>query len=119
MTTDTLPQPLAEAVKDVKPGQLAGPVKVDAGWALLRVDDRHPEPPPSLDAVRPQLIRFITYDQIKDLVLTLRSHVKIQNLLPPPPDVPGAPTEPASAPPRATNASPAGAPPPGVNAVIP
>jgi len=116
MTTDTLPQPLAEAVKDVKPGQLAGPVKVDAGWALLRVDDRHPEPPPSLEQVRPQLIRFITYDQIKDLVLTLRSHAKIQNLLPPPPEVPGAPTEPASAP---VNAVPAGMLPRGTNAVIP
>jgi peptidyl-prolyl cis-trans isomerase C len=116
MTTDTLPQPLAEAVKDVKPGQLAGPVKVDAGWALLRVDARHPEPPPSLEQVRPQLIRFITYDQIKDLVLTLRSKAKIQNLLPPPPDVPGAPTEPASAPP--VNALAGGAP-AALNAVTP
>lgn len=98
-TTDTLPQPLAEAIKDAKPGQVVGPVKVDAGWALLRVDERHPEPPPSLDAVRPQLIRFITYDQIKDLVLRLRSKAKIETLIPPPPDVPGAPTEPASAPP--------------------
>jgi len=66
--------------------------------------------------VRPQLIRFITYDQIKDLVLTLRSHAKIQNLLPPPPEVPGAPTEPASAP---VNAVPAGMLPRGTNAVIP
>ena len=85
-------------MKGAKAGQLVGPVKVDAGWAVLKVDDRHPEPPPSLEAVRPQLIRFITYDQVKDLVLTLRSHAKIENLLPPPPDVPGAPTEPASAP---------------------
>ncbi len=104
MTTDTLPPPLADAVKGVKAGQLAGPVKVDAGWALLKVDDRHPEPPPSLETVRPQLIRFITYDQIKDLVLTLRSHAKIETLLPPPPDVPGAPAEPASAPPPGTGA---------------
>jgi peptidyl-prolyl cis-trans isomerase C len=101
-TTDTLPSPIAEAVKGVKPGQVVGPVKVDAGWAILKVDDRHPEAPPTLDAVRPQLIRFITYDQIKDLVLTLRSKAKIQNLLPPPPEVPGAPTEPASAPPPGT-----------------
>ena len=104
MTTDTLPQPLAEAVKGVKSGQLAGPVKVDAGWALLKVDDRHAEPPPSLEAVRPQLVRFITYDQIKDLVLTLRSHAKIESLLAPPPEVPGAPAEPASAPPPGTGA---------------
>jgi peptidyl-prolyl cis-trans isomerase C len=115
MTTDTLPSPLGEAVKDAKPGQVVGPVKVDAGWAILKVDDRHSEAAPSLDSVRPQLIRFITYDQIKDLVLTLRSHAKIQNLLPPPPEVLGAPTEPASAPAPApsnaaapaTNAAPA------------
>jgi peptidyl-prolyl cis-trans isomerase C len=113
MATDTLPQPLGEAVKGAKPGQVVGPVKVDAGWAILKVDDRHPEAPPTLDAVRPQLIRFITYDQIKDLVLTLRNHAKIQNLLPPPPEVPGAPTEPASAPPPgavAANAQAASAP---------
>jgi peptidyl-prolyl cis-trans isomerase C len=120
MTTDTLPQPLAEAVKGAKPGDLEGPVKVDAGWAVLKVDDRHAEAPPSLEQVRPQLIRFITYDQIKDLVLTLRSKAKIQNLLPPPVDVPGAPTEPASAPPPGSvNAVPAGMLPPGTNAVIP
>jgi peptidyl-prolyl cis-trans isomerase C len=104
MTTDTLPQVLAEAVKGAKTGQVIGPVKVDAGWALLKIDDRHPEPPPSLDAVRPQLIRFITYDQIKDLVLTLRNRAKIETLLPPPPDVPGAPAEPASAPVAGTGA---------------
>jgi peptidyl-prolyl cis-trans isomerase C len=113
MATDTLPQPLADALRTARVGDLVGPVKVDAGWAVLRVDDRHPEPPPTLEQVRPQLIRFITYDQIKDLVLTLRNKARIQNLLPPPPDVPGAPPEPASAPsaaigpPVASPASPA------------
>jgi peptidyl-prolyl cis-trans isomerase C len=98
-TTDTLPQSIADAVKGVKAGQVVGPVKVDAGWAVLRIDDRHPEPPPTLEAVRPQLIQFITYDQVKDLVLRLRSQSKVEMLVAPPPDVPGAPTEPASAPP--------------------
>jgi peptidyl-prolyl cis-trans isomerase C len=106
-TVDTLPQGLAAAVKGAKAGQVVGPVKLDAGWTIIRVDDRHAEPPPTLDAVRPQLIRFITYDQIKDLVLTLRSKAKIENLLPtPPPAPPGALTEPASAPSNApTNAT--------------
>ena len=53
MTTDTLPQPLGAAVKDAKVGQVVGPVKVDAGWAILQVDDRHPETPPSLDRGAP------------------------------------------------------------------
>ena len=109
MTTDTLPQPIAEAVKGVKAGQLAGPVKVDAGWAVLRVDERKPEPAPSLDAVRPQLIQFLTYDQIKDLVLRLRSQSRIEMLIGPPPATPGAPTEPASAPAQRPAAPPANA----------
>jgi peptidyl-prolyl cis-trans isomerase C len=100
MTSDTLPEPLANAVKGAKPGDLVGPVKVDQGWAIVRVDDRRPEPPPTLEAVRPQIIRFITYDQIKDLVLRLRSHARIETLIAPPPPAPGAPTEPASAPPE-------------------
>jgi peptidyl-prolyl cis-trans isomerase C len=104
-TTDTLPQAVADAVKGAKAGQLAGPVKVDGGWAVLRVDERKPEPPQSLDTVRPQLIRFITYDQIKDLVLRLRAKAKIETLIAPTPEVPGAPTEPASAPPAASNAA--------------
>ena len=105
--TDTLSAPIGEAVKGAKIGQVIGPVKVDAGWAIVKIDDRHPETPPSLDAVRPQLIRFITYDQIKDLVLTLRSKAKIQNLLPPPSETPGAPIEPASAPAPALSNAPA------------
>ena len=100
MTSDTLPEPLANAVRGAKPGDLLGPVKVDQGWAILKVDDRRPEPPPTLEAVKPQIIRFITYDQIKDLVLRLRSHARIETLIAPPPQVPGAPTEPASAPPE-------------------
>src|SRR5581483_5250979 len=112
MTTDTLPPPIAAALAGAKPGQLIGPIKTDQGWAVLRVDDRRPEPAPSLDQVRPQIIRFITYDQIKDLVLKLRSRSKIKVMVAPPPDVPGAPTEPASAPPEPAAAPPANTAPP-------
>ena len=67
MTTDTLPEPLAAAIKDAKPGQIVGPVKVDQGYALIRVDDRHPEPPPTFEKARPILIHEITDSQVKDL----------------------------------------------------
>ncbi|HTX50909.1 MAG TPA: peptidyl-prolyl cis-trans isomerase [Caulobacteraceae bacterium] len=115
-TTDTLPQPIAEAIKGAKVGQVVGPVKVDAGWAVLRVDERQPEPAPTLDQVRPQLIQFITYDKVKNLVLRLREQSKIETLIGPPPDVPGAPTEPASAPEPGPASAPASAVPTPANA---
>ncbi len=108
MTTDTLPQGLAAVVKDAKAGQIVGPVLVNGAWTVLRVDDRSPEPPPAFETVRPQIVRFITFDQVKTLVLKLRSKAKIETLIPPEPDLPGAPPEPASAPPgQAPPAAPA------------
>jgi peptidyl-prolyl cis-trans isomerase C len=98
VTTDTLPQPIADAVKGVKAGQVVGPVTVDAGWAVLKIDERGPEVAPSLDQVRPQIIAFIRDDQVKSLILRLRKSAKIDLLVAPPPSVPGGPTEPASAP---------------------
>ncbi|MBV9997244.1 MAG: peptidylprolyl isomerase [Caulobacteraceae bacterium] len=103
-TTDTLPEALATAVKGAKAGQVVGPVRLDQGWAVLKVDARGPEPAPTFESARPQIIRFLTYDRVKDLVLKLRSQAKIATLIAPPPDVPGAPTEPASAPPPASGA---------------
>ncbi|HWA63638.1 MAG TPA: peptidylprolyl isomerase, partial [Caulobacteraceae bacterium] len=103
MTSDTLPEAYAAVVKDAKPGQLLGPFKSDQGWVVARIDERRLEPPVSLEAARPQIIHFITFDQVKDVLLDLRKHAKVETLIPPPPDVPGAPREPASAPPAAAS----------------
>jgi len=68
----------------------------------MKVEDRRLEQPITLEAARPQIVRFLTYDQVKDLILTLRKKAKVETLIPPPTDVPGAPKEPASAPAAAT-----------------
>lgn len=47
-------------------------------------------PPQPLAALKPQLVRFITYDQIKDLVLRLRGRSKIVILTPPAARSPGS-----------------------------
>ena len=113
LTTDMLPEGYAAPLKDAKVGQLVGPFKTDEGFVIVRVDERRQEPAITLDAARPQIVRFLTYDQVKDLVLKLRSKAKVEPLIAPPTDVPGAPREPASAPPPAPGApASAAAPPP-------
>jgi peptidyl-prolyl cis-trans isomerase C len=72
---------------------------------VLKVEDKRMEAPITLEAARPQIVRFLTYDQVRDQLEKLRSAAKIQNLLPKPTDVPGAPREPASAPPPAPGAA--------------
>jgi peptidyl-prolyl cis-trans isomerase C len=83
-TMDKLPAPYAAALTGVKAGQVVGPFPAYNGWVVLRVDDRHREAPISLDVARPQIIRYLTYDQVKDLILTLRQRAKVKTLVGPP-----------------------------------
>ncbi|MFN3513220.1 MAG: peptidyl-prolyl cis-trans isomerase [Phenylobacterium sp.] len=103
-TIDIMPEAYAANLKSAKPGDVVGPFEIEDGWALLKVEDRRVEQPIALEAARPQIVRFLTYDQIRDLLEKLRGRAKIQTLIPAPPDVPGQPKEPADAPPAAAPA---------------
>jgi peptidyl-prolyl cis-trans isomerase C len=96
--TDVMPDAYAANLKGAKVGQVVGPFETEAGWVLVRVEDRRQERPIALDAARPQIVRFLTYDQVRDLLEKLRSRAKIETLVKPPQDVPGQPKEPADAP---------------------
>jgi len=100
-TTDVMPEAYDTALKTAKVGEVVGPFQVEGGWALVKVEDRRPEEPITLEAARPQIVRFLTYDQIRDLLEKLRSRAKPEYLLKAPPPTPGQPQEPASAPPAA------------------
>ena len=60
------------------------------------MEDRRPEQPITLEAARPQIVRFLTYDQVRDLLEKLRGQAKVQTFLKTTPDVPGQPREPAT-----------------------
>ena len=97
-TTDVMPGAYEAALKDAKVGEIVGPVKIDNGYAVIKVEDRRPEQPIPLEQARPQIVRFLTYNQVRDLLKRLRDQSKVRLLIGPPTDVPGTPTEPASAP---------------------
>ena len=112
-TLDVVPEPYAAALRTARPGDLVGPFQTENGWVVLKVEDRRPEQPISLSVARPQIIRFLTYDQVRDLLQRLRASARVQTLIAPAPRVPGGPREPASAPHLIRPApAPAGAPPP-------
>ncbi len=95
-TADIMPDSYEAALKSAKAGQTIGPFQVEGGWALVKVEDRRPEQPITLEAARPQIVRFLTYDQVRDLLEKLRGQAKVQTFLQTTPDVPGQPREPAS-----------------------
>lgn len=107
-TTDVMPDAYETNLKAAKVGDIVGPFQIEGGWALVKVEDRRLEQPITLEAARPQIVRFLTYDQVRDLLEKLRGRAKVQMLTAAPQDVPGAPKEPADAPPPAK--APAAAP---------
>jgi peptidyl-prolyl cis-trans isomerase C len=112
-TTDVMPEAYGLALKDAKVGDIIGPFQVEGGWAVAKVEDRRPEAPIGLEQARPQIVRFLTYDEVRDLLEKLRSKAKVKVLVHPAQGVPGSPTEPASAPASALLApgqAPSGAP---------
>jgi peptidyl-prolyl cis-trans isomerase C len=101
-TTDVMPESYTAVLKTAKAGDTVGPFQTDGGWAILRVEDRREEQPLSLEQARPQILRFLTYDEVRQLLQKLRKDSKVHILIKGDPlAVPGAPREPASAPPAA------------------
>jgi peptidyl-prolyl cis-trans isomerase C len=95
-TTDVMPAAYGAALKAARPGQTIGPVALDRGYALIKVEDRRLEAPLTFEAARPQIVRFLTYDQIRDLLEKLRGRSKIARLVQA--AAPGTDNPPADAP---------------------
>lgn len=79
-TPDVMPAAYGKILSGARPGQLLGPFQSDAGWVLLKVEDRRKQAPPTLEASRPQIVRFLTYAQVGDLLKSLRGKGRVQLL---------------------------------------
>jgi peptidyl-prolyl cis-trans isomerase C len=95
-TIDVMPETYDAALKTAKPGQIVGPFPVEGGFALVKVEDRRVEQPITIEAARPQIVRFLTYDQIRDLLEKLRGRAKVEVMVKT--DTPSQAIPPADAP---------------------
>jgi peptidyl-prolyl cis-trans isomerase C len=107
-TADVMPEAYQSALRSAGPGDLVGPFPVEGGFALLRVEDRRVETPIKLQDARPQIVRFLTYGEIRELIEGLRERAKRQNKVEY--SLRGSQTAPGRAPEPAD--APAAAPPP-------
>ncbi len=94
-TLDVLPQAYADALRGKPAGSTVGPFQTEGGWAVLRVEDRRKETPPTLEQARPQIVRYLTYEGVRQLLEQLRGKARVEVLL----NGGATSQEPASAPP--------------------
>lgn len=114
-TLDVMPEAYANALRDKPAGSTVGPFQTEGGWAVLRVEDRRKETPPTLEQARPQIVRYLTYEGVRALLEQLRGKAEVEVLL----NGDSISQEPASAPARPAAAAPAPTPPPTTPAAPP
>ena len=114
-TLDVMPEAYANALRDKPAGSTVGPFQTEGGWAVLRVEDRRKETPPTLEQARPQIVRYLTYEGVRALLEQLRGKAEVEVLL----NGDSISQEPASAPARPAASAPAPATPPAASAPAP
>jgi peptidyl-prolyl cis-trans isomerase C len=106
-TLDVMPEAYANALRDKPAGSTVGPFQTEGGWAVLRVEDRRKETPPTLEQARPQIVRYLTYEGVRQLLEQLRGKADVEVLLngdsasQEPASAPAAPAQPVAAAPGA------------------
>jgi len=63
----------AEAAFATPEGEIAPPFQSEFGWHVLEVVDRRLQPRPGLEAMRPNIVRFLTLAGIQDLLEDIRT----------------------------------------------
>ena len=76
-TLDGVDTQTADVVAALKKGEVSAPYKTESGWAIIMRTGTRPTPNPGFAALKPKIIRLMTYDEIQKLLKSLRTHANI------------------------------------------
>lgn len=78
VSPNSLPDPFPSVIGDTETGSVSEPFATDRGWHILKVDERRTRPPKTKDEMRPEIITFLTFTQISDILRDLRAGADIR-----------------------------------------
>ena len=73
-----MPDPFPAVIGNTETGSVSEPFETDRGWHILRVDERRTKPPKTKAEMRPEIVTFLTFTQISDVLRDLRSTADIR-----------------------------------------
>ncbi|MEM9966257.1 MAG: peptidyl-prolyl cis-trans isomerase [Asticcacaulis sp.] len=103
--TDVIPDSYRKPLLSAKVGQAVGPVEIDGGWAVFKLEDRRPEVPLTLEEARPAILSALKLDQVRGLLVSLRDGTRWEMLIDGKRLGSGVEEEPANAPPVSESTS--------------
>ncbi len=74
---DAMVPAFSKAVFALKPGEVSDPFKSEFGWHIATLTDLRAAPAPGFDAMKPEIINFLTMDEIGKLIADLRENTEI------------------------------------------
>ncbi|MCF6221548.1 MAG: peptidylprolyl isomerase [Robiginitomaculum sp.] len=69
---------IASTAFSLEKGAISEPFKTGDGWHILTILDRRAMPRPDIKTVRPEIVSFMTYEEIQKLLKSLRANSDIQ-----------------------------------------
>ncbi|MEO0786469.1 MAG: peptidylprolyl isomerase [Pseudomonadota bacterium] len=71
-------EPFASTIANTAIGDVSEPFQTEAGWNLIKVEDRRTPAPKTLEEMRPDLVTFLTLGEISQILRTLRDEAVIE-----------------------------------------
>lgn len=78
VSPNELPDPFPAIIGDTETGSLSNLFETERGWNIVKVDERRTKPPKTKAEMRPEIITFLTFTQISDILTELRIRAEIQ-----------------------------------------
>ena len=88
-------EPFTSMIGDTATGDVSEPFESDEGWHVIKVEDRRSPPPATLEEMRPDIVEFLTWEQIGKVLKTLRADAVVSPGSGAPRVQPAEPTPPA------------------------
>ncbi len=72
------PDPFPFVIANTAVGEVSEPFESDHGWHILKVKDRRSKAPKTREEMRPEIVTFLTLNQISKIVRRLKAEASVQ-----------------------------------------
>ncbi|MEM5515804.1 peptidylprolyl isomerase [Henriciella sp. AS95] len=70
--------PFPSVIADTTVGEISEPFESEQGWHILKVEDRRTRPPKTKDEMRPEIVTYLTFTKISQILRDLRTNASIE-----------------------------------------
>lgn len=71
------PEPFSSMIANTATGDISGAFESETAWHVLKIEDRRQRAPKTLEEMRPDIVTFLTYSQINQILRDLRDEIPI------------------------------------------